>query len=123
MPEETRPKGLPRRLEYVGSVEWASGPRHSRFDSYYLNPRGKYWLLWIYSQDENSWNMAWRWTLYAYGLKKGVDAKSAAIYLLLDAWQAERDELDLHQFFLVDEAGLLSVAEFLALGNSVWPDG
>ena len=122
MPSEVRPKGSPRKMEYLGSVEWARGPRESRFDSYYLNPRGSYWLLWIRWQDENDWNLSWKWTLYAYGSRKSVDAKTAATYLLLDAWSAERDSLDLEHYFLIGETGLLSVEEISEVARNVWPE-
>ena len=46
MDSTDHPAGSPRNIEYLGSVEWAWDPAHERFDSYYLNPRGKYWILW-----------------------------------------------------------------------------
>jgi hypothetical protein len=122
MAVEERPKGSPRNVKYLGSVEWAESPAHSRIDSYYLNPRGSYWLLWIRSQDESDFNLAWKWTLYAYGARTGVDAKAAAIYLLLDAWKAEKEKSFLDHFFLVDEVGFLSVEEILEIARNVWSD-
>lgn len=121
MPETSRPKGSPRNTEYLGSVEWASSPMNSRFDSYYLNPRGRYWLLWIRWQDDD-WKQGWQWTLYAYGSKKGVDAKSAGVYLLTDAWKAERDSSQLDRYLLIDEAGSLSVEEISEIARNVWPE-
>lgn len=121
MPDEARPKGSPRNTTYLGSVEWAWGPGNSRFDSYYLNPRGKYWLLWIRWQDDNDWNKAWKWTLYAYSPKQGADDKTAAIFLLQDAWMAEAKSYDLDHYFLIDDPGLLSVAEFTGIARQVWP--
>lgn len=122
MPDEIRPKGSPRKTTYLGSVEWAWGPGNSRFDSYYLNPRGKYWLLWIRWQDDNDWNQSWQWTLYAYSLKKRADEKAAAIFLLQDAWMAETKAYDLDHYFLIDDPGLLSVAEFARIARKVWPE-
>jgi hypothetical protein len=75
MPINIRPKGSPRNTQYLGSVEWADSPNHTRFDSYYLNPRGAYWLLWIGYQDENTWNWKWTWNLYAYCKKRGYVEK------------------------------------------------
>jgi hypothetical protein len=122
MPENVRPKGSPRNTLYLGSVEWAWSPVHSRCDSYYLNPRGPYWLLWITWQDENDWNLKWKWALYSYARKKGVDEKSAAIYLLLDAWKAEAQKSSLDHFCLIDEAAYLSVEEISQIARIVWPD-
>jgi hypothetical protein len=120
MPDDIRPKGSPRNTQYIGSVEWADSPMYTRFDSYYLNPRRSYWLLWIQRQDENDWDQSWKWTLYAYAKKKGVDEKVAATYLLMDAWYAEKESSDLDHYFLLDESGLLSVAEISEIARQVW---
>jgi len=121
MPDDIRPKGSPRNTQYLGSVEWADSPMYTRFDSYYLNPRRSYWLLWIYSQDENEWKQSWKWTLYAYAKKRrGVDERVAATYLLMDAWRAEKDHSYLDHYFLLDESGLLSVAEISEIARQVW---
>jgi hypothetical protein len=120
MPGNVAPKGSPRKLTYIGSVEWATSPRDCRLDSYYLNPRGSYWLLWNWYQDENDWDFAYRWVLYGYARKVGADARTAATYLLLDAWKSERDSLDLGPYFLIDEACLLSVSEIKEIGSAVW---
>jgi hypothetical protein len=122
MPEKDRPKGSPRNIKYLGSVEWAWSPVNSRFDSYYLNPRGRYWLLWVRWQNEDEWNHPWEWTLYAYGPRKGVDLKTAATYLLLDAWKAEKENSDLDHYFLIDEPGLLSIEDISEIARNVWPD-
>ena len=122
MPDAVRPKGSPRKTTYLGSAEWAWAPGNSRFDSYYLNPRGKYWLLWIRWQNDDDWNQSWIWALYAYGPKKGVDEKTAAIFLLLDAWMAEAKEQGLNRYFLIDDPGLLSIAEFAEIARNVWPE-
>jgi hypothetical protein len=120
--ERDRPKGSPRKLEYLGSVEWTWSPMHSRVDSYYLNPRGRYWLLWIRSREDEDWSRKWIWMLYAYGPRKGVDAKTAATYLLLDAWNAEKKINELDHWFLIDEEAFLSVAEIAEISRKVWPE-
>ena len=122
MPDAARPKGSPRNTTYLGSAEWAWGPGNSRFDSYYLNPRGRYWLLWIRWQDDNDWNQSWKWTFYAYSRKKGADEKTASIFLLHDAWMAEAKEQNLNHYFLIDDPGLLSIAEFAGIARDVWPE-
>ena len=97
------------------------GGNNSRFDSYYLNPRGPYWLLWIRWLDDN-WDHAWKWALYAYCPKKGIDEKTAAIFLLQDAWKAEAKEYDLDHYFMIDDTGLLSVEDISEIARVVWPD-
>ena len=120
MLDKHHPKGSPRKTIYLGSVEWADSPNHSRFDSYYLNPRGKYWLLWIGYQDENTWNWRWTWSLYAYCQKKGIDEKTAASYLLLEAWDSERKNSSLDHPFLIDEEGMLSISAITEIARRVW---
>jgi len=93
---------------------------HCRFDSYYLSPRRSHWLLWNYWLDENCDSQR-RWELYAYAPKRGVDEKTAAVHLLLDAWRAEAGD-GLGHYFLLDEAGLLSTHEFAAIAGQVWPE-
>lgn len=123
MPEKDCPKGSPRKVQFLGSVEWSWSPMHSRWDAYYLNPRGKYWLLWIRYLDDNEWIPKWRWNLYAWGLRKGVSTKEAAVYLLADAWAAEARESDLDHFHLINDPGLLTIPELCAIGRLVWPEG
>jgi len=48
-----------------------------------------------------------------------VDKKTAAIYLLIDTWTFERDNMELDHFHWLDNVGLLSVAEFMAIGQVV----
>ena len=57
-----------------------------------------------------------------YGLKKEMDKKTAAIYLLIDTWTFERDRMDIDHFHWPDNVGLLSEAEFMAIGRIVWPE-
>jgi len=118
MPEENRPSGSPRNVEYLCSVEWASGPNNTRLDSYYLNPRGAYWLLWNRYHDENDWKPRWRWEIYAYGPRRGVDAKDAAVYLLMDAWRIESGS---ERYDMIDDTGLLSADDISAIAAAVWP--
>src|SRR4051812_44885758 len=119
MPEENRPSGSPRNVEYLGSVEWASGPNNTRLDSYYLNPRGAYWLVWNRYRDENDSKPRWGWEIYAYGPRRGVDAKDAALYLLMDAWRIESGS---ERYDMIDDTGLLSADEISAIAAAVWPD-
>ena len=122
LPEKDRPRGSPRKLEFLASVEWSWSPMHSRWSAYYLNPRGKYWLLWTRWLDDFSGPPKWCWDLSAWGYKKGVTAEQAAVYLLADFWSSEARDEGLDQFHLIDDNGLLSVAELNAVGRLAWPD-
>jgi hypothetical protein len=123
MPKRDRPKGSPRSLSFLCSVEWSWSPMHSRWDAYYLNPRGKYWLLWVRSPDDNAWVETWRWWLYAWGPRRGVSAEQAAVYLLLDAWRAEQRESLIGPFLCVNDCEDLSIDQIYAIARRVWPGG
>ena len=120
MADGVRPTGSPRNVEFVGAVEWAWSPMHSRADSYYLGARRTHWLLWICWQDDNSWDPKSQWTLYAYGPKRGVAARDAAIYLLLDAWRAEREKSSLGPYHFIEDTGMLSVDDLEAVAEAAW---
>jgi len=122
IPEKDGPKGSPRKVRFLSSVEWSWSPMNSRWDGYFLNPRGKYWLLWFRYLDDDAWNPKWRWEFYAWGLRKGVSEKAAAIYLLADAWSSEVRYYDLDHFHLINDTGLLSLPELCAVARLVWPD-
>ena len=118
--EKIAPKGSPRKVQYLGSAEWADSPAHCRIDGYYLNPRGHHWLLWIRYRDDNSYGWPWRWTLYGWGPRKGVSWEQAAAYLLMDAW-AEESQHGQGRFAWISDAGELSAVGMNAIADRVWP--
>ncbi len=122
MSKDIRPKGSPRKTTFLCTVEWAWSPAHNRINSYYLNPRGKYWLLWNYCQNFNDWDLKWRWVLYGYGPRKDVSTKEAAVYLLLDTWASETKHWDLDKYHWIDGTGFLSIGDITAIASSVWPE-
>jgi len=106
----------PTELQYIGTVEWAWSPMHSRIDSYYLSSdrTRSHWFLWVSSFDDDDC------LLYASASKKGICEKTAAIHLLIDAWDYERKFEELDHFHMLNTVELLSVAEFRAIGRVVW---
>ena len=114
--DDDNKKRAPRNAVFLGSVEWAWSPFHSRIDNYYLSSRKPYWLLWNHWLDDNDGGYPWYWTIYNQGLKKNVDMKTAAIHLIMDTWQY--DQVD--HFHWVNNEGLLSADEFYAMGKIVW---
>ncbi len=119
MGEEYRRKRAPRNRTYLGSVEWAWSPSHSRVDYYYLSSRGNCWLLWINWPDEEMYD-TWYWTLYYDSYKKKTDIRTAAIYMLKSAWK--NDVNDPGHFHFVSDDGLLSSDEFYAIAKEIWPE-
>ena len=59
--KKRRPKGSPRKLSFLCSVEWAWSPMHNRIDNYYLNPRRAGWLLWINRLNDHTVPWTWWW--------------------------------------------------------------
>ena len=58
------PKGSPRKLTHLFSVEWAWSPMHNRIDNYYLNPRRTDFLLWNNCLNDHTvpWTWSWSWS-------------------------------------------------------------
>lgn len=111
------PKQQPRTAIFIGYLEWSWSPANSRIESYYLstNRRHTHWILWgsIYDAEHDDYKQGPQ----AYCPKKGVTAKTAAVNLILTAWQGEittyRSE-PLEPFHGFSE-GLLSGEELHAL--------
>lgn len=121
MAEDVRPKGTPRNVKYLGTFEWAWSPMNSRICSYYLNPRGRYWLLWSYFYDDGVYDDAsGHWYLSAYGFKKGVSADQAAVYLLMEAWRAEADDTSLDHYHWIAHLGELTVGTIKKIADIAW---
>ena len=108
----------PTELQYIGTVEWTWSPMHLRIDSYYLSSdrTRSHWFLWVSSFDDDDC------LLYACASKKGISEKVAAVYLLIDAWNYEREFDELDHFHIINTVEFLSVAEFRAIGRVVWPE-
>ena len=122
MPATDQPKGSPRKTTHVATVEWCLSPWNSRWDCYHLQRRGRYWLMWNYRQEEDSWYAKWSWSLYGWSHARGIDLDTAAFFMLRDAWAAERDEYNLSRFFLIDDMGVLDVSDLHTIGRNLWPE-
>lgn len=120
MPAAEAPKAPPRNGEFLCNVEWAWSPAHGRVDAYYLNRRRRHWLLWIGSQDFNTCDWKWTWSLYGYAPRCRCDAVQAAVYLLHDAWRQEADQWQLDRCHWINEAGALSVPQISAIAREIW---
>jgi len=79
-----------------------------------------HWLLWSRSYDDSE--CRWRDTLYAYGPKKGVIEKTAAVYLVFQDLRRGAEVSNLDRFHWIGaDHGLLSTPELLAIAREVWP--
>ena len=114
------PKDQPRNAAYVGQMEWAWSPMNNRLDAYYLHRGRAHWVLWTRYWDDN-WGR-WEWVAAAAVARRGVTERQAATHLLIDFWRAERAEGSLDHFHWINEGGLLSVEDLMAIGRVVWDD-
>jgi len=114
------PKASPRKITFVGSVEWAWSPAHGRIDNYYINPRRTGWLLWNNWVEDGGAPWTWHWDLMAYGNRCQSDEKTIAIHLLQAVWKFDEKYHDVEHFHWVNNTGLLDIEELEAIAREVW---
>jgi hypothetical protein len=119
MPWEILPKARPRRMAYLGTVEWAWGPMSNRVEAYFLHRSRHHWVVWIRDPVPNDADSEWQ--VAAYTPRRGVTAREAAQLLVVARWRLEADERFLDHFHWVSDEGDLAVAEWMAIGRAVWP--
>ena len=119
--QKDRPRGTPRKVERLCSVEWAWSPNHNRIDTYYINEKPTFWALWRHNLDDGQWPWKWTWQFYAYGPKSPAeDIETIATYLLLDAWSAEVKEGNIDHYHWINEEGLLDTKTIREIAREVW---
>jgi hypothetical protein len=119
MPWDILPRHRPRRMTYLGTLEWAWSPMSSRVELYFLHGARRHWVVWI--QDPFANDVEAEWQVAAYTPRRGVTAQEAAHHLVVARWQTEAEECDLDHFHWVSREGDLAVAEWRAIGRAVWP--
>jgi hypothetical protein len=119
MPRDILPKVRPRRMTYLGTVEWAWNPMSSRVEAYFLHGARRHWVLWVLDPFPNE--PEWAWQVAAYTPRRGVTAREAAHHLVIERWREEAEERALDHFHFVSEEGDLAVADWRAIGRAVWP--
>ena len=118
------PKERPRSAKFVVYVDWSWSPAHSRGGDYYLstNKSRTHWILWNGNFDDWDSN---KWIFYPYAIcpRKGIPAKTAAFYLVLEAWKNEMGEGEelYNKPFNIQE-GLLSEDDLDLIADLVWPE-
>ena len=113
-----RPKGTPRKLTFVCSLEWAWSPMHSRIDNYYLNPKPKNWLLWNNWPNDNEGY--WQWDIVAFSNKVKADERTIAAHMLLKILKFEAKHSSLDRIHMINNTGCLSVEDVQTIGREVW---
>ena len=118
IPSGRYPKGTPRKLTFVCSLEWAWSPMHSRIDNYYLNPKPKNWLLWNNWPNDNEGY--WQWDIVAFSNKVKADERTIAAHMLLKILKFEAKHSSLDRIHMINNTGCLSVEDVQAIGREVW---
>ena len=117
-PDGIFPKRRPGRMSYLGSFEWAWSPMHNRITAYHLHRGRTHWFL--YAQDLEPDDPDYTWMVLAHMRRSETDDRSAAIHLMVATWTAEAEDGALDEFHWINQAGLLSVAEWRAIARAVW---
>ena len=114
------PVSTPRKTLFLGGVEWAWSPMHSRIDNYYLNAKPKYWVIWNHWLNDNETPWHWQWDIFAYAPKIKGDEKSIAMHMLKETWQMDKLHNYVDEFHWINSTGLFSVSDFAAIAREVW---
>lgn len=123
LPADVAPRRMPWSARYLGQVEWAWSPMHSRIDAYHLSldrSRSR-WLLWVRHYDGN-WG---RWAgaeVEAHAPRARLAWRDAAMLLLADYWAHARDEFDVDRFHWIAQSGVLEVGELSEVARAVWEE-
>ena len=119
------PKDLPDEPSpalYLGSLEWAWSPMHSRLDSYYLSYTDTKWLVFLHNLEDSGFSQDWAWDWYLYAIAERMpgDERAIAFWLIHDLLMHERTDQDVDRFHFISDTGLLSVGDFKKIGELVW---
>ena len=122
---DEKPDGLllpngPRKAVYLGQLEWAWSPMHSRIDAFYLHRSRRHWILWSCSFDEDY--EKWTWSAVANLPLHQATQFEAAFWLMVEFLNFDRDECEVDHFHWVAEEGLLDAAHWREVGRIVWPE-
>jgi hypothetical protein len=119
VPDHILPRKLPREMTFLGTVEWAWGPRSSRIETYWLHRARRHWVVWIEDRDWTN-DPEYKWQVAAYAKRTGVSAEAAVPHLILARWELEMEERQLDHFHFVSNEGMLTVPAWMAIGRAVW---
>ena len=114
------PVRTPRKVLFLGGVEWAWSPANSRRDNYYLNPKPKHWLLWDHWLDDQVRPWRWNWNILAWAPRVRGNEKSIAMHMLKHIWEVDRRQHLIDQFHWINSTGALSIAELQSIAREVW---
>ena len=114
------PLKVPRKSRFVAQIEWSWSPVHSLDETYFLstNRMKSHWILWGGYYDDNM-SFKWEFEAHVNCRRKGIPAKTAAVYLLYYYWRQSLLPADIFDMFKISY--LLNQEELFAIANRVWP--
>ena len=113
------PRGTPRKLTFVCSVEWAWSPMSNKIANYYINPKPWGWAFWDNILDDYTVPWSGWWNFIAYSGNTEADERTIAAHMLLEAWKDEANEL-LDHYHWINNTGCLGVDDIQAIARKVW---
>ena len=117
IPSKRYPKGTPRKLTFVCSVEWAWSPMNNRIANYYINAKPWRWALWDNWLDDHDVPWRWWWNFIAYSGKTGVDERTITAHMLLEAWRDDAEHQLMDHNHWINNTGCLSVEDVQAIAE------
>ena len=114
------PRGTPRKLTFICSVEWAWSPMNNRISNLYINQKPWGWVLWDNILDDHTVPWSWWWHFIAYTNNTKADEKTIATYMLLENWKDEIEHWDMDHYHWINNTGCLEVEEIQAIAREVW---
>ena len=120
MPEDAKLKSRPRNPAYLFQAEWSWSPAHGSLNAYWLNKGRKY--LTLYSNWFDDVTQKWTWNLVAGVPLNQASEREAAFWLVIDYARFNIANMDLDEWHMIDDVGLLTVAGLKAIARNVWQE-
>ncbi|MDA7792208.1 hypothetical protein N8979_00155 [bacterium] len=127
IPYKDQPKGRPRKLTFVCSVEWVWGPNYkmNEITNYYINPKSWGWALWNNWLDDGDDPLStekwrWWWNFIAYSGKTEAEERTIAAHMLLEAWRDDAEHQLVDHYHWINNTGCLDVEDVQAIAREVW---
>jgi hypothetical protein len=111
----------PEAAIYLGALEWAWSPVHSRLDSYYLSRTDAYWLIYQHYLEDGGEEWTWEWRPYAFSTYfESPDLLAIAYWMIHDLLKIEAESQNLDSFHLISGEGMLTVGHFKMIDQRIW---
>ena len=111
----------PKRVLYLGALEWMCGVGHSRMDHYYLSYTDSHWIIYLHDLSDG-FGGSWEWYPYSAADRVDADIRSIAFWMVHDLLSADASMHEVDSYSVVSAEGFLSVGDFSEIGHLVWKE-